>query len=180
MSEDKVPFFIEQIHPESHQIREVYAAYGLCMFMCQAIETDLALLIAGVYGPGPRKITKSQFDELLQSYQEKTMGQVIRDLKKTPISVELLTELENSVLKKRNWLAHSYFWYRAGHFNSDAGRQFMLDELRELTARFELINEKTTAICQEYRKSLGITDEIFESIQQQLQQEVNALFNKKD
>ena len=66
---------MEQLDPESYQIREVYARYGLAMYQAQCVERQLALLLITEYRPGPSRITRSQYDHLLEAHFEKNTWQ---------------------------------------------------------------------------------------------------------
>ena len=55
---------IGPIDAKSHQIREVYANFGLAMYTAQGFERTLGIALATVYGP--EKITRAQFDDFLE------------------------------------------------------------------------------------------------------------------
>lgn len=148
---------MEEIDPESHHIREVYARYGLAMYQAQCVERQLAILLATEYGPGPRKITRSQYDELLQSHFDRTLGALVRELGK---SISLPTDFEKMLciaLEKRNWLAHRYFWERAGHFVSSKGRDRMIEELQETIDYLERLDAKLTEVTEAWARRHNIT-----------------------
>jgi predicted RNase H-like HicB family nuclease len=95
----------EEPDPKSQQINKVFAHYGRALFLTQCIERDLAILLATKYGPGPEKITKTQYNKLF----EKTLESLVGDLSKT---VSITLNLESSLVEarnKRNWLTHNYF-----------------------------------------------------------------------
>jgi hypothetical protein len=153
---------ILQLDPESDQIREVYARYGLAMYQAQCVERQLAILLASEYGPGPRKITRSQYDQLLQSHFERTLGGLLHHLEK---AISLPSDFEKTLriaLEKRNWLAHRYFWERAGHFVSGKGRSKMILELQEAIDYFENLDTKLTEISDAWARSHNITSKDLE------------------
>jgi hypothetical protein len=155
---------MEQLDPESYQIREVYARYGVAMYLAQCVEREISILLATEYGPGPSKITRTQFDHLLESHFEKTLGGLIRQLKK---SISIPSDFENTLhtaLEKRNWLAHRYFWARAGHFMSERGRDKMLLELQEAIDYFEILNAKLTDITDSWARRCGVSSEDLEKV----------------
>lgn len=163
MSENKVSVFFDFIDPESHQIREVSAHFGLAMYMAQVLERTLALALATVYGPGPGKLVRHQYDALLESNFQKTLGALVKKLRKSvPISEELEALLSES-LRKRNWLAHNYFWERAVTFNKEDGRQSMIKELKAIVDYFERVDAKFSAIIREWGDKHGVTQEIVEN-----------------
>ncbi len=111
------------------QVKEVYARYGLAMYQAQCVERSLAILLATEYGPGIQKITRTEYDKLLESLFKKTLGALLTELRKSGVvSLNFESDLSNA-LKQRNWLAHNYFWERAGHFMTIKGRSMMIEEL---------------------------------------------------
>ena len=150
---------MEQLDPVSYQVREVYARYGLAMYQAQCVERQLAILLASEYRPDPPKITRYQYEQLLESHFERTLGALLRQLEK---SISLPTDFENTLrvaLGKRNWLAHRYFWERAGHFMSEKGRDKMLLELQEAIDYFENLDTKLTDIADSWAKRHNILPE---------------------
>ncbi|MDA8325456.1 MAG: hypothetical protein M0033_04490 [Nitrospiraceae bacterium] len=148
---------MERIDPESHQIREVYARYGLAMYHAQCVERQIALLLSTEYGPGSKKITRAQYDGLLQSHFKRTLGALLCKLEK---STSLPTDFEKTLraaLEKRNWLAHKYFWERAGHFVSDKGRAKMIMELQEASDHFERLDAKLTEVTESWARRNNVT-----------------------
>jgi len=148
---------MEQLNHTSHQIREIYARFGLAMYQAQCVERQLAILLASEYGPGPSKITRPQYDRPLQSHFERTLGGLLRPLEK---SVPLPADFGNTLriaLEKRNWLAHRYFWERTGHFMSERGREKMIIELREAIDYFEKLDANLSGIADSWAKRHNIT-----------------------
>lgn len=163
MSENRIPVTIDLIDPESHQIREVYARFGLAIHMAQALERTLAIALATVCGPGPRKITRKRYDSLLQSNFEKTLGQLVAKLGKSVVAIPEASEHTLSeALRKRNWLVHSYFWERAVSFNRKEGRQSMIDELQALSEYFEKIDVKFSAVVRAWGEKHGVTQQVID------------------
>jgi hypothetical protein len=153
---------VEEIDPTSYQVREVYARYGLAMYQAQCVERQLAILLASEYRPGPSKITRSEYEQLLESHFERTLGGLLRQLEK---SIPLPADFEGTLrkaLEKRNWLAHRYFWERAGHFVSEKGRDKMLLELQEAIDYFEILDARLTDIADSWAKRHNIPPEELE------------------
>ena len=172
MSEMKVPLFVDLIDPESHQVREVYAHFGLAMYMAQALERTLAMALTTVYGPGPRRITRKQYDSLLQSNFEKTLGQLVAKLRKKATIPDESEQMLSDALRKRNWLAHEYFWERAARFNTGEGRATMIDELKALIADLEKVDARFRATVREWGEKHGVTQEILDEEMKKLMHEV--------
>jgi hypothetical protein len=157
VSEKKTPSFVDLIDPESVQIREVYAQFGVAIYMAQALERTLGIALATVYRSGPRRITRGQYDSLLQSNFEKTLGQLVAKLRKSVAIPRESEDMLSEALRKRNWLVHDYFWERAASFNRPEGRQSMIDELKTLIEYLEEVDARFTAIVEEWGDKHGVT-----------------------
>ena len=153
---------------ESESIREVFARYGLAMYQAQCVERQLAIAAPMLHGMDPRTVTGDQVGDLLDSLFGRTFGAVISTLER---SVGLPTGFESRLrktLRLRNWLAHDYFWERAGEFNSTPGRDKMIQELEESATFLGALDAELTHESSAYYKSLGITGELLESLTQRL------------
>jgi len=153
---------MEQLDLESEQIKEVYARFGLAIYQAQCLERQLAILLSTEYGPGPTRMTRDQYDELLHSFFQKTLGSLINHLRK---SIEIPDDLESiltETLKKRNWLAHHYFWEKAGQFMTAEGRITMIRELQSIADSFNRIDQQLTEISHIWAEHHGITEEIIQ------------------
>ena len=106
--------------PESEP-REVFARFGLAMYLAQCLERQLALILATKYGPGPTKITRTEFDNILADLFSRTLGLVTKIGKLAELGEDEKEQLQKA-LNKRNWLAHRYFWERAAAPNLDGSR----------------------------------------------------------
>ena len=149
----------KHIDPESEQIREVYARFGLAMYQAQCLERQLAIILATKYGPGPTRVTRKDLDALLGRMFKRTLGQLVNDIG----SIIEVNEEEKEQLKyaldKRNWLTHHYFWDRAVEFQSRDGRASMLSELQVAAEYFDTLDVIYTRRTREWGESVGITQQ---------------------
>jgi len=152
----------EDIDKESHHIREVYAQYGLAMYQAQCFERGIAIFLATVCGLQPQDSTRSMYQKTLEGHFERTLGGLVKELGKAaklPIGFE--ADIKDA-LKKRNWLAHNYFWDRAGSFLSRDGREKMLLELRETFSLFKKLDGYLVAISAAWGEKHGVTAQMIE------------------
>lgn len=158
----------EHLDPESEQIREVFARFGLAMYAAQCLERQLVIILATKYGPGPSKTTRTQFDRIFDDLGSKTLGNLVGKV------FNNISDAEQVRLKKalalRNWLAHEYFWERASEFASPSGRASMVKELQEaadgLFALDSLFKERTI----EWGETIGVTRESLQKALERLLQ----------
>ena len=144
-------------------IREVFARFGLAMYWAQALEREVAILLAGVYNPTFARSTVSERQRNFDDHYSKTLGQLASKLRTvTEVPSQLEAELLESV-KTRNWLAHDYFWDRAGYFHSPEGRTAILDELTALGERIKTVYDALSPISEKWFRQSGIPQEIVET-----------------
>ncbi len=154
--------------PESEQTKEMYAWYGLAMFHAQCLEKQLGIVLATKYGPGPTRITRGQFEDLLNSRFSRTLGQLVREIRKLANLSEGEAEQLQAALVKRNWLAHHYFWDRAVDFMSEAGRDSMIEELQEAAHTFHVLDELIHRETEEWGEARGVSQEVVNKYLQRL------------
>ncbi len=78
------------------------------------------------------------------------------------------TTLRHTVVDKRNFLAH-YFWFERAHlmFSVENIHQ-MIEELDQYTELFNRLDEQTSRWFESKRRELGLTDEMIQECQSQI------------
>ncbi len=151
---------IEEMDDESWQTREIYAKYGLAMYLAQCLETGLVNLLVYLEVKDGDKINSVDIDLFMEENYEKTLGRLINSLKQAmEISENLETELKG-LLEIRNCLAHRYFRVKAIDFMKKDGRQHMLSELESVISKLQNGDKKIDSIISVMREQYGITDEM--------------------
>jgi hypothetical protein len=146
---------LEGVHdPESDQIRDVYAYYGLAMYMAQNLERGLAMLLA--LEAQEKGMTSWDFDARLAENYRSTFGDLVSRFLKSPLapSSGLSAQLQRAN-EQRNDLAHQYFWDRGIQFASPEGRLAMIAELRQMKAEFECLDDDLQAFQEADLKARG-------------------------
>ena len=148
----------ERLDPESEQIREVFARFGLAIYNAQGLERALVIILATKYGPGPSRITRTQLDKIFERLESKTLGHLVDKIVRH-ISEDEQARLEKA-LRVRNWLAHEYFWERATTVVSETGRSSMVDELQEAADEFRALDILFTEKTMEWGATVGVTRDL--------------------
>ena len=142
--------------------REVLALYGLAMYHSQCVEKSTAILVGTLANPDFLNALPEQNRQSLEGDLLKTLGRLIRVLSSR---VQLPADLEvrlREALRVRNWLAHRYFWDRAGSVLTHEGRQRMVAELKEASDLLNRLDDELMLIATAWRRSVGISDEVVE------------------
>ena len=58
---------------ENEHVREVYAHYGLAMYLAQCLEKSICILLS-VETTNPKTMTKNDYDRIVKDYLTKTFG----------------------------------------------------------------------------------------------------------
>ncbi|MGA2001610.1 MAG: hypothetical protein ABSG52_16625 [Terriglobales bacterium] len=150
------------LDPESEQIREVYALFGLAMYLAQNLERGLAMLLA-VFGEA-KLMTAWDYDARLAENFQSTFGALVTKFAELAGSehVKLTDQLAKAV-DDRNDLAHHYFWGRAIKFCSSDGGDKMITELHQMRHEFESLDEELTELTRECVKRRGLSAEVLEA-----------------
>ena len=150
------------LDPESEQIREVYAVFGLTMYQAQNLEQGLAMLIA-VFDDS-NLMTAWDYDARFAESFESTFGTLVTKFAElsSPAHEELLEQLEKAV-EDRNDLAHHYFWDRAAQFCSSEGRAQMIKELVSMGNRFESLDQELGQLARGIAQQRGLTKEVLQA-----------------
>jgi hypothetical protein len=151
---------------ESDQIRDVYAHFGLAVYLAQCVEQSIFqhLLFLDHFPKAIAEFTSkeawvSAFDEFEARELGQTMGKLIRRMKEAGQPTDQIQALLTQTLKQRNWLAHGYFADRAVEFTRELGREKMIPELEELQALFREAAAKIDALTMPVARKYGLTEE---------------------
>ena len=150
------------IDHESEQVKKVFAWFGLTMYQAQCLERQLAIVLATKYGPGPTRISREDFDHILEGLFSRTLGQLVSEVGRLAGLSRDEHERLQTALIKRNWLAHNYFWERAVQFTSESGRASMIEELQETGNSFVTLDALFTQKTIEWGETVGITEQFID------------------
>jgi len=116
-------------------LEDVYQKFGFASEAAQLLETELGTILF-ISGAVEQNLIETQDPDaantLYRSINRKTLGQLLKGVKNTSVSVEHLEELLTKALKERNRLAHSFYRQHNFRRNSEDGCQVMLDDLENI------------------------------------------------
>ncbi|MBZ6070883.1 hypothetical protein [Aeromonas schubertii] len=139
--------------------KEVFAFYGLASFNAQCTEKALVNFAMGYRLVDNSALNQEEWIEIYDGLNSETFGRLLRQVKKqVALPEELLTHL-NSSLKKRNWLAHDFFYDYAVHMSDIDGRVEMIKELQSLINLFQIADRAVEKLSQKVWEHFGINEE---------------------
>ena len=139
---------------EEEEIREVYAHYGLAMYLAQNLERGLAMVLALMSHSDRR--TAWDWEAQLAQHYESTMGTLVGRFTAQYLAQEPVLTASLSVANDhRNELAHHYFWDRGLQFCSAQGRMDMLSELKQIQRNFRQLDDALICLAEEMLEQQG-------------------------
>ncbi len=141
--------------------RELFARFGLAYYHSECLHKELCnyLTISGF--PSSDGITRPRIEEKLSQAFALPLGLVVEKLRPV-LPEDLLPDLEAAV-KRRNFLAH-HFWFGRAHLMFTAsGIDKMIEELDAMSEQFHELDERCTERFAQKKQELGITDEVIQS-----------------
>ncbi len=150
------------LSPESQRVRDVYAHYGLAMYLAQNVERGLSMALA-LEGQSQHMTTWDYDARLAENYQN-TFGGLVSKFIASPIGLSsgLSDRLKRASLQ-RNDLAHQYFWDRAIQFASSDGQLEMIAELKQIQDEFTALDDELGLIVDAFVQGRGDSVEDFHS-----------------
>jgi hypothetical protein len=148
---------------ENELVKEVFAQFGLAIYLLQVIEHGCVNLLISLKLSDKSKITKKQIEGIYKENFKKTFGTLIKNIPKSIINTNFLNELNNT-RKLRNELCHSYFKKRAVAFTSINGREKIIIELKENCQYLENIDKELDKVVYKISKQFGINSETIENV----------------
>lgn len=161
---------VEEIDPESWLTREVYANYGLAMYMAQVLESGLVNLAVWTGIRDQEYSIYADAEADLVALFRKTMGAQRHELLARRPDLAHIEDLLGRALKLRNFLAHNYFRVRAAAFVSEDGQHRLIEELKGAREFFAQVDANMTILVREIMRLKGLEgsiDEVMEEVRQQ-------------
>lgn len=152
---------MQEEEPTPDLRRELFARFGLAYYHSECLHKELCNFLAISVFPSRDGITRPRIEERLAQALALPLGLVVEELRPL-LPQDLLPDLEDA-LKKRNFLAH-HFWFERAHLMFTASAiDKMIEELDAMSDQFHQLDEKCTQRFAKKRKELGITDEVIHS-----------------
>ncbi|MEO7384783.1 MAG: hypothetical protein ABIU18_07605 [Novosphingobium sp.] len=154
--------------PESELIREVYARYGLAMFMAQVLEHAIVnMLLMLRFLPTRPDYTNAAswegaFDDFCAGEFGKTFGNMLRTLESLELVPAVLLARLRQAKNVRDCLAHSFFRDNDLAFMTQQGRAQMIAFCDDAVGEFKAIDIEIDELCASQRDRYGITIEWLE------------------
>jgi len=165
--------------------KKVYASFGLAMCRAQCAEQSIMQLLVFFDFFDKRVETdesaeqwEKDFDDFGKTTSRKITERFIQAINELRVIDKEIEELLALAQKKRNWLAHTYFNDRSLDFNSEKGRDKMIEELDDAVSIFNQVEETLSPITKELCEKYGLSEDILEGIKYEMYSSSGAGLNK--
>lgn len=141
--------------------RELFARFGLAYYHSECLHKELCNHLAISVFPNRDVVTRPRIEERLAQAFALPLGLVVSELRPI-LPKDLVPDLEAAV-KKRNFLAH-HFWFERAHLMfTSSGIDKMIEELDAMSEQFHQLDKACAERIAQKRKDLGVTDEMIQS-----------------
>ncbi len=120
---------IDELDDNGDQQREVYARFGLAVYMAQVFEAGVSNLIVVAEGVEGRLTSRQEVDRRFDELYRQVLGRLVRVLEQDQRIDEKDLSVCRRALDERNRLMHHYWREQITSMATPAGRQRMVDEL---------------------------------------------------
>jgi hypothetical protein len=152
------PLGPEAIAPDDWEQREVYAKFGLAIYTCQCLETQLVNYLVARQATTAGFETTEAIDEVFGDLFGSPFGRNLRRLNTVVADVGPIGQELREVLALRNDLVHHWMRVRALDQGTSKKRQAMIAELDVAIDRIRTIDVQLVAMTHKLLAQAGITD----------------------
>ncbi len=148
-----------QVQGTDDEAKDVYAHFGLAMYLAQVLEHAIvnAMMVARM--PERDRVTRGAIDVFVDAQFEKTLGAMMHELRRWVAVPADLEDRLRTALKTRNALAHGYFRKRATAWYEQGGMARMVTELEEAEQLFMSVTEALDSLMAPLCQRFGITQD---------------------
>jgi hypothetical protein len=156
---------LEDIGPEDWLVREVFAHFGAAVYASQVLEHGIVNLVVWSGVRDRRYRTLGETETANADLVRQTMGRIKNILLERRPDVEHLDDLLIRVVRLRNFLADQYFRQRVAAFETEDGRNQMIEELDQAKAFFEEVDARLSPLTRQIIEVMGITKHMPEAME---------------
>ena len=149
------------IPPNGDLVKEVYAHFGLCIFLSHVFETGMINILTALETASSKKPTRGVFDNLYAKHEKLTFGKLMKALKGHGLIPNDLMREMHQLKTVRNHLAHRFFRDHHLDFMSQGGCHYMIEILEAHQENFDAVDERVAQIQIQVLAKIGIDPEQF-------------------
>lgn len=160
---DAAPHVVEPISREEWEHREVYAKFGVAIYFCQCLESQLVNYLALLRRiKTGASMTDDEVDELFEELFGSTFGKNLKEVRDLLGDEWALAEELTAALNLRNQLVHHWMRDRALGQGTSRKRHAMVVELNAAIEHLERIDAELVEISRRLRDRAGIPQQLID------------------
>ncbi|UTH73176.1 hypothetical protein [Chromobacterium sp. IIBBL 290-4] len=160
---------------KSDHIRDVYAHFGLAMYLAQCLEQSIFIHLM-FFDFFPKNINtfkdpthwEQEFNKYESQELGKPMGRLIQKMKDAGQPTDEIKAMLSTALLQRNRLAHTYFSEQSFNFMSKDGRDEMISELESIQNQFRATMKIIDSTSEPLAHHYGLTEEIQKKLRDEM------------
>lgn len=164
----------EETDLESDLAKDVFANFGLAVYLSQVTEEALTSLLVAQCLTHPPSVTRAEVRVLEDRARRSTFGQLLELVRRGGHLDAQLTQDLATAKEHRNALSHGYFAMRAAEFCLVEGCKRMLRDLQRFQEHFRVVNEQIHRLVARLSASHGVTEEMFQAEAREMLRETAA------
>jgi hypothetical protein len=148
---------------QSENLHQLYAEFGMAAERAQVLELEAGNVILSFVAltVDPEKISaadKVGYKKLVDEVDRKTLGNLLRHIRKIVEFDSSSEEIISEALSKRNYLVHGFFKKHNFSIYKESGQKIMRSELSEISKQMDIAHMHLTSISQLLEKVAGRDD----------------------
>jgi len=160
--------------PDDNLAKEVYAHFGLCMYLAQVFETGLINMLTALETAVSKKPTRQTFDALYVKHEALTFGNIMKALSAHNFLPKDLEEEIKELKGDRDHLAHRFFRDHDLDLITVGGSYVMIQELVVRRDRFARLDRKVSALEDKAFERIGFDPDTMRTKTKEILAEMEA------
>lgn len=165
--------------PDSELVREVFAHFGLCLYLSQVVETGIINILTALETACSSQPTRQTFDAFYEKHEALTFGNLLKELKRHDFFAESLEKDVRQMKSSRDHLAHRFFREHDVDFITPSGCRHMIEVMQQHQDRFDGLNKEIAAVQADAYAKAGLDIENFEIEVEEVIDELKTEARKK-
>jgi hypothetical protein len=161
---------VEELSPGEWEQREVYAKFGVAVYLCQCLESQLVNYVIALRGVAGNAITRQEVDVLFGELFGNTLGRNLREAARVLGDDAALSSELAPVLTLRNELVHHWMRERALDQGTSKKRRAMIEELDTAIEQLEVADATLVERTQPLLERLGVSRSIIHTEYERLRE----------
>ncbi|HYM46063.1 MAG TPA: hypothetical protein VES65_07880 [Solirubrobacteraceae bacterium] len=151
------PHVVESISRGDWEQREVYAKFGLAIYFCQCLESQVVNYVIALRGAAGSVTTRQEVDALFGELFGNTLGRNLRHAVRILGDDKILLDELEPVLRLRNELVHHWMRERALDQGTSNKRRAMVEELDAAIEQLQAADAKLVERTQRLLEQIGVS-----------------------